>query len=67
VEYILSCVDKKAQGLHKELTEKIDKTQVDLWTIRLSINTQTKCLLETITDARECLNKELGFIIQGEA
>jgi hypothetical protein len=30
VEDVLSCVDQKTQGLRKELTEKIDQTQVDL-------------------------------------
>jgi hypothetical protein len=30
VEDVLSCIDQKTQGLRKELTEKIDETQVDL-------------------------------------
>jgi hypothetical protein len=64
---VLSCVDKKTLGLCKELTEKIDKTQVDLQAIRTVIDTWTKSLLDTITDTREHLHEELGLIIQGEA
>jgi hypothetical protein len=30
VEDVLSCVDQKTWGLHKELTEKMDETQLDL-------------------------------------
>jgi hypothetical protein len=30
VEDVLACVDQKTQGLHKELTEKINETHVDL-------------------------------------
>jgi hypothetical protein len=45
VEDILSCVDQKAQGLCKELTENIDETQVDLHPIRMSVDMQTKSLL----------------------
>jgi predicted nucleic acid-binding Zn-ribbon protein len=50
---------KRCQGLHKELTEKIDETQVGLQAIRTSIDMQTKSLLETITDMREHLHEEL--------
>jgi hypothetical protein len=39
VEDILSCVDQNTQGLHKELTEKIVETQVDLHPIRTSVDT----------------------------
>jgi hypothetical protein len=67
MEDVLSCFDKKTQGLRKELTEKTGETQVDLQTIRMSVDTQAKSLLETITDTREHLHKELGLIIQGEA
>jgi hypothetical protein len=41
VEHILSCVDQKTQGLHKELTKKTDKTQVDLQVVKMSIDTWT--------------------------
>jgi hypothetical protein len=30
VEDVLSCVEQKMQGIRKELTKKIDETQVDL-------------------------------------
>jgi flagellar biosynthesis chaperone FliJ len=40
VEDILSYVDQKSQGLFKELTEKIDETQVNLQTIRTSVDMQ---------------------------
>jgi hypothetical protein len=33
----------------------------------MPFNTQKKSLLETITDTRELIHKELGLIIQGEA
>jgi hypothetical protein len=66
VEYILSCVDQKTQGLRKELTEIIDETQVDLQAIETSVDMWTKSLLETITDIRVHLQKELGLMIQVE-
>jgi predicted nucleic acid-binding Zn-ribbon protein len=59
VEDVLSCVDQKAQGLHKELSEKIDETQVDLQAIKTSIDMQTRTLPETITNTREHLHEEL--------
>jgi uncharacterized protein YtpQ (UPF0354 family) len=59
VEDVLLCVEQKMLDLRKELTEKIDETQVDLQALRASVDTQTKSLLETITDTREHLHKEL--------
>jgi hypothetical protein len=41
VEDVLSCVDQKIQGLREERTKKIDKTQVDLQAVRMSIDTWT--------------------------
>jgi hypothetical protein len=38
------------QGLCKEVTEQIDKTQVDLQAIRISVLAWKKNLPETITD-----------------
>jgi hypothetical protein len=64
LEDILSCVDQKTQGLHKELTKKFDKTHVDFQAIKTSIDTRTNSLLKTITDTREHLHKELGLMIQ---
>jgi 2-hydroxy-3-keto-5-methylthiopentenyl-1-phosphate phosphatase len=60
LEDAVSCVNQKTQGLHKELTEKIDETQVDLQAIRSSVDMRTKSLLETITDTQEHIHKELG-------
>jgi exonuclease VII large subunit len=34
IEKAMTCVDHKTQGLHKELSEKIDKTQVELKTMK---------------------------------
>jgi hypothetical protein len=48
-EDVLSCVDQKTQGPRKQLTEKIDETQVDLQAIRTSVDMRTKSLQETIT------------------
>jgi hypothetical protein len=67
VEDFLSCVEGKTQVLCKELTEKIDGTQVDLQAIRTSVDTRTKSLLEIITDKREHLHEELSLMVQGEA
>jgi hypothetical protein len=36
VEDILSCVDLKTLGLHKEMTEKTDEKQVDLQAVNMS-------------------------------
>jgi hypothetical protein len=41
-EDVLSCVDQKTQGPRRELTEKIDETQVDLQATRISVDTRTK-------------------------
>jgi hypothetical protein len=46
-------------GLRKEVTKKSDETQVNLQTIRMSIDTWTQSLLETFTDTRDQLHKEL--------
>jgi hypothetical protein len=48
VEDVLLCVNQKSQDLCKELTEKIDETQVDLQDLRSSVDTWAKSLLETI-------------------
>jgi hypothetical protein len=50
----------------KELTKKIDETQVDLWAIKTSVDTRTKSLLETTTYTKEYLHEELDLIIQVE-
>jgi hypothetical protein len=50
VEDVLSCVDQKTQVLHRELTEKIDETQVDLPAAKTSIVTWTRSLKGDVTD-----------------
>jgi hypothetical protein len=55
------------KGLHKELTEKIDKTQVNLQTVKTSLDTWTKFLVESIADTRKGLHVELGLMFQVEA
>jgi hypothetical protein len=51
----------------RELTKKIDESQVDLHAIRMSVDTRTKSLLETVTDTREYLHEETDLTIQGMA
>jgi hypothetical protein len=66
VEYVLSCVDQKTQGLCKELTEKIDETQVDLQAVKTSLDTRAKSRKETLADTRNALHEELGLMVQVE-
>jgi hypothetical protein len=63
VEDVLSCVDQKTQGLHKELTEKFDETQVDLQAVKTSLVMWTKRLQETLADTRNDLHEELGLML----
>lgn len=44
MEDVLSCVKQNTQGLTKELTKKTDETQVDLQTVKTSIDTWTRSL-----------------------
>jgi hypothetical protein len=57
LEDVLSCIDQKTQGIRKELTEKIAETQVDLLTLKSSVNTKTKSLQETLADTRNDLHE----------
>jgi hypothetical protein len=57
-EIIQHRMEDVLQGLCKELTVKIDETQVDLQPIRTSVDMWTKRLLETTTDTREHLHKD---------
>jgi hypothetical protein len=59
LEDVLSCVDQKAKGVLKELTERIDEPHVDVQALRPSVDTPAKSLLETITDTTELLHEEL--------
>jgi hypothetical protein len=52
VEDVLSCV------LCKELTEKIDETQVNLLAVKTSLDTRTKSLQETLADTKIDLHEE---------
>jgi hypothetical protein len=78
VEDVLACVDKRMQGLCKELNKKIDEMQLDLQPVKTSINTWTGSLNGDITDTnndfheaiantRSDLHKELDLIFQVEA
>jgi hypothetical protein len=51
-----SCVDQKTEGLHKELDEKIDETQMSLQAVKTSLQ-------ETLADMRN----DLGIMLQVEA
>jgi hypothetical protein len=42
VEDVLSCVDQNTQGLCKEMTKKIDETQLDLKAMRTSVDMRTR-------------------------
>jgi ABC-type transporter Mla subunit MlaD len=64
--YVLACVDRRTQGLHKELNGKMDGTQVDLQAVRTCLDTQTRSLLETTADMRKDLHEELGLMIHVE-
>jgi hypothetical protein len=62
LEDILSCVNQRSQGLCRELNEKMGEMQVDLQTVKMSLNTWTKNLQETLADTRKDLHEELGFM-----
>jgi uncharacterized protein YoxC len=47
------------QGLRKELTETIDETEVNLQALRTSVDMRTQSLLETLTDTRDQLHKDV--------
>jgi hypothetical protein len=67
VEDVLSCVEQKTQVFRKELTEKIDKTKVDLQTVKASLDTRIKSLHENLGDTWEDFHEELGLMFQVEA
>lgn len=52
MEDVLSYVDQRTQGFRKELTKKIDDTEVALQTVRASVDTRTESLLETMRQKR---------------
>jgi hypothetical protein len=56
----------KDAGLRKELIEKTDETQMDFQAIKTSVDMRIKSLLETITDTRAHLHKELSIMIEVE-
>jgi hypothetical protein len=59
-------VDQKAYASARNLPRNIDVTQVDLQAKRTSVDTRTKNHLETITDTRKYLHRDLGLMIQVE-
>jgi hypothetical protein len=67
VEYVLSCVHQKTQCLRKELTEKINETQVDLQAVKMPLDTQKSSLQETLADTRNDLYEELDLMFQVQA
>jgi hypothetical protein len=50
-----SCLYRKAQGLSKELTMKIDETQVELQAVKTSFDTQMKSLADMRNDFHKVL------------
>jgi hypothetical protein len=60
-------VNHVTQSLQKEMIEGIENTQVDLETVKTSLDTPTKFLVESISDIRKGLHEEFGLIFQVEA
>jgi hypothetical protein len=50
------------QGLCKELNKKIGEMQVDLQTVKMSLNTRTKSLQVTLAGTRKDLHEEIGLM-----
>jgi hypothetical protein len=48
MENIMTCINLEKQKLHKELTEKIEKAQVELEAVEVSLETQAKRLKENL-------------------
>jgi hypothetical protein len=53
--YILSCVEEMRRSLHTELTEMIEKTQVELQSVEESLDRETKDLREELTTLKSGL------------
>jgi hypothetical protein len=60
MEEVLACVDHKIQSLHTELTGKIEKTQIELQTVELSLDGHNKKLREEVTALKSDLSVCLG-------
>jgi hypothetical protein len=56
MEDVLSYVDQKTKSLHMKLNEKIEKTQIDLEIVELSLNGQNKTLREELTTFKSDFN-----------
>jgi hypothetical protein len=52
------CVNQKTQSLRKELTEKIDETQVDFQAVKMPLDMQTKSLQKNLADMKNDLHEE---------
>lgn len=47
------CVDQRTQDLRKELNHKTDETQVDVKAVKMSFDTRTNSILETVAATRK--------------
>jgi hypothetical protein len=48
MENVMTCINLEKQNLHKQLTEKIEKAQVELQAVEVSLDTQAKKLQENL-------------------
>jgi predicted component of viral defense system (DUF524 family) len=48
IEKVMMCVNHKTQNFHKELNERIEITQVELWSVEVSLDTQARKLQEDL-------------------
>jgi hypothetical protein len=67
IQNVLTHVNHVTQSLQKEMIDGIENTQGDLETVKTSLDTRTKLLVESISDTRKGLHEELGLMFQVEA
>jgi hypothetical protein len=60
-------VNHVTQSLQKEMIEGTENTQVDSETVKTSLDTRTKFLVESISDIRKGVHEELSLMFQVEA
>jgi hypothetical protein len=48
----MTCINHKTQSFHKELSERIKITQVELWTVEVSLDTQARKLQKDLATIR---------------
>jgi DNA anti-recombination protein RmuC len=63
---VMTHVNHVTQSLQKEMIEGIENTQGDLETVKTSLDTRTKFLVESISDTRKGLHEELSLMFQVE-